>query len=220
MRLDNRIAPRCRALESRGTWGRLLEKERKIRTWRVWSYHRRPHFHYSLPRACGGDSDVHFTAISGKPPTVPLPTLAVARSVAGTSGAVSPQPHRRPAPAFFIPGGGRIAREPYCRLVSSHVTPKLPRLSGRFRRIVPRLDTMRVVMHGYARKRHAKSQLGGINGGIRSSWHRLAQPCIAVHFSLPQGVTFRENRDPSETAESSRFGRRPTSRMTCRVTSG
>ncbi|RYQ38296.1 hypothetical protein PG2002B_0743 [Bifidobacterium pseudolongum subsp. globosum] len=35
-----------------------------------------------------------------------------------------------------------------------------------------------------------------------------------------QGVTFRENRDPSETAESSRFGHRPASGMTCRVTSG
>lgn len=33
-------------------------------------------------------------------------------------------------------------------------------------------------------------------------------------------VTFRENRDPSETAESSRFGHRPASGMTCRVTSG
>ena len=88
---------------------------------------------------------------------------------------------------FSMPLGGRIARQPYCRLVSSHVTPKLPRLFVRFRRIVPRSDTMRVVMHGYARKR----------------W-----------------VTFRENRDPSETAESSRFGHRPASGMTCRVTSG
>ena len=51
---------------------------------------------------------------------------------------------------FSMPLGGRIAREPYCRLVSSHVTPKLPRLSGRFRRIVPRLDTMRMVMRGHA----------------------------------------------------------------------
>ena len=58
---------------------------------------------------------------------------------------------------FSMPLGGRIAREPYCRLVSSHVTPKLPQLFVRFRRIVPRSDTMRVVMHGYARKRHAKS---------------------------------------------------------------
>ena len=191
MRLDNRIAPRCRALESRGTWGRLLEKERKIRTWRVWSYHRRPHFHYSLPRACGGNShqravrvvgqhssprmrggdsssSAHFAAVSGKPPTAPLPTLVVAdvmcsgwngrrRLAAAPSKADAGSPPWGPAPAFFIPGGGRIAREPYCRLVSSHVTPKLPRLFVRFRRIVPRSDTMRVVMHGYARKRHAKS---------------------------------------------------------------
>lgn len=187
----------------------------------------------TLPRACGGDSSssAHFTAVSGKPPTAPLPTLVVAdvmcscwngrrRLAAAPSKADAGSPPWGPAPAFFMPGGGRTAREPYCRLVSSHVTPKLPRLFVRFRRIVPRSDTMRVVMHGYARKRHAKSQLGGIGGGVRPSWHRLAQPCIAVHFSLPQGVTFRENRDPSGTAESSRFGHRPASGMTCRVTSG
>ena len=110
------------------------------------------------------------------------------RLAAAPSKADAGSPPWGPAPAFFMPGGGRTAREPYCRLVSSHVTPKLPRLFVRFRRIVPRSDTMRVVMHGYARKRHAKSQLGGIGGGVRPSWHRLAQPCIAVHFSLPQGV--------------------------------
>lgn len=34
----------------------------------------------TLPRACGGDSSssAHFTAVSGKPPTAPLPTLVVA----------------------------------------------------------------------------------------------------------------------------------------------
>ena len=141
----------------------------------------------TLPRACGGDSSssAHFTAVSGKPPTAPLSTLVVAdvmcsgwngrrRLAAAPSKADAGSPPWGPAPAFFMPGGGRIARQPYCRLVSSHVTPKLPRLSGRFRRIVPRSDTMRVVMHGYARKRHAKSQLGGIGGGVRSSWHNRA----------------------------------------------
>ena len=141
----------------------------------------------TLPRACGGDSSssAHFTAVSGKPPTAPLPTLVVAdvmcsgwngrrRLAAAPSKADAGSPPWGPAPAFFMPGGGRTAREPYCRLVSSHVTPKLPRLFVRFRRIVPRLDIMRVVMYGYARKRYAKSQLGGIGGGVRSSWHNRA----------------------------------------------
>ena len=120
------------------------------------------------------------------------------RLAAAPSKADAGSPPWGPAPAFFMPGGGRTAREPYCRLVSSHVTPKLPRLFVRFRRIVPRSDTMRVVMHGYARKRHAKSQLGGIGGGVRPSWHRLAQPCIAVHFSLPQGVAGSNPAGPTE----------------------
>ena len=187
MRLDNRIAPAAPRLGIARRLGEALEKERKIRTRRVWSYHRRPHFHYSLPRVCGGDSSssAHFTAVSGKPPTAPLPTLVVAdvmcsgwngrrRLAAAPSKADAGSPPWGPASAFFMPGGGRTAREPYCRLVSSHVTPKLPRLFVRFRRIVPRSDTMRVVMHGYARKRHAKSQLGGIDGGVRSSWHNRA----------------------------------------------
>ncbi len=51
---------------------------------------------------------------------------------------------------FSMPFGGRIAREPYCRLVFCNVTPKLPRFSRRFRHIVPGLDTMRMVMRGHA----------------------------------------------------------------------
>lgn len=110
--------------------------------------------------------------------------------------------------------------EPYCRAVSSHVTPKLPRLSGCPRRIVPRLDTMRVVMRGNAGGRHAKDDLGGIGGVGWPSWRKPAQSCMAVPSALPQGVAGSKNRDPSETAERSRFGRRSKSRMTCRVTSG
>ena len=41
-----------------------------------------------------------------------------------------------------------------------------------------------------------------------------------LEFPGNEWLTFRENRDPSETAESSRFGHRPASGMTCRVTSG
>ena len=128
----------------------------------------------TLPRACGGgssSSSAHFTAVSGKPPTAPLPTLVVAgvmcsgwngrrRLAAAPSKADAGSPPWGPAPAFFMPGGGRTARGPYCRIVSSHVTPELPEISGRFRSVVRLSATMCAVMHGNARKRPISDEVG------------------------------------------------------------
>lgn len=69
---------------------------------------------------------------------------------------------------------GRIPPEPYCRAVSSHVTPKLPGIFRRFRRFVRPSAIMRMVLHGNAWKCHVGDDLGGV-GGV------LCHPCVFMH---------------------------------------
>ena len=103
----------------------------------------------------------------------------------------------------MAPPGGRIPPEPYCRAVSSHVTPKLPGISGRFRRIVRPSAIMRMVLHGNAGKCHVGDDLGGTGAVFRRPcvfMHNRALPsvlvCVLVTFNaLPKTAEFQRFRE-------------------------